>query len=50
MSRSQKIYEAVFNKASSKNIRLEELCTLLENLGFNTRVRGSHHIFYQAGC
>jgi predicted RNA binding protein YcfA (HicA-like mRNA interferase family) len=30
-------------------IRFEELCHLLESLGFEKRVKGSHHIFRKSG-
>jgi predicted RNA binding protein YcfA (HicA-like mRNA interferase family) len=30
-------------------IRFEDLCNLLENLGFDQRVKGSHHIFRKNG-
>ena len=30
-------------------IRFEELCSLLERLGFEKRVKGSHHMFRRAG-
>ena len=31
------------------SIRFDELCSLLEHLGFDKRVRGSHHLFRKAG-
>ena len=30
-------------------MRFEDLCRLLEALGFEVRVRGSHHVFRRAG-
>ncbi len=30
-------------------IRFDDLCRLLADLGFDMRVRGSHHIFRKAG-
>jgi hypothetical protein len=30
-------------------IRFEDLCSLLERLGFEVRVKGSHHVFRLAG-
>jgi predicted RNA binding protein YcfA (HicA-like mRNA interferase family) len=30
-------------------IRFDELCHLLEGLGFEKRVRGSHHLFRKDG-
>jgi len=34
---------------SDAAIRFDELCTLLERLGFEKRVKGSHHLFRMAG-
>ena len=34
---------------SDANIRFAELLTLLRNLGFTERTRGSHHIFRREG-
>ncbi|MGB5960011.1 MAG: type II toxin-antitoxin system HicA family toxin [Coleofasciculaceae cyanobacterium] len=31
------------------NIPFEQLCQLLRSLGFNERIRGSHHIFSKEG-
>jgi predicted RNA binding protein YcfA (HicA-like mRNA interferase family) len=31
--------------ASDANVNFEELCQFLTRLGFNERIRGSHHIF-----
>lgn len=34
---------------SDASIRFDDLCTLLDALGFEERVRGSHHIFRKGG-
>lgn len=34
---------------SDAAFRFDELCSLLERLGFEKRVKGSHHIFRKAG-
>jgi predicted RNA binding protein YcfA (HicA-like mRNA interferase family) len=39
----------VLNGASDANIGFDELCGLLARLGFQCRVRGSHHIFFKSG-
>jgi len=31
------------------SIRFDDLCTVLERLGFEVRIRGSHHLFRKAG-
>ncbi|MEK7409552.1 MAG: type II toxin-antitoxin system HicA family toxin [Acidobacteriota bacterium] len=34
---------------SDAAIRFDDLCSLLESLGFDKRVKGSHHLFRKAG-
>ena len=48
MSRD-KVLERVLSRTSDANIRFDDLCHLLSSLGFEMRVRGSHHIFRRAG-
>ncbi|MDQ1351875.1 MAG: hypothetical protein QG657_2181 [Acidobacteriota bacterium] len=49
MSKYEKIILKVLRGASDKNIPFDELCSLLEYLGFQVRIRGSHHIYYKDG-
>jgi predicted RNA binding protein YcfA (HicA-like mRNA interferase family) len=44
-----KTLQRVLSGTSDASIRFDDLCTLLENLGFQKRVKGSHHIFRKAG-
>jgi predicted RNA binding protein YcfA (HicA-like mRNA interferase family) len=44
-----KVLERVLSRTSDANIRFDDLCHLLSGLGFEMRVRGSHHIFRKAG-
>jgi predicted RNA binding protein YcfA (HicA-like mRNA interferase family) len=44
-----KVLERVLSRTSDANIRFDDLCHLLSSLGFEMRVRGSHHIFRKAG-
>lgn len=39
----------VLHGASDANIRFSELCALMRDLGFQERIRGSHHIFIREG-
>jgi hypothetical protein len=48
MSRTNKILEVILHGASDANIRFTEVCQLIRRLGFNERIRGSHHIFTRA--
>jgi predicted RNA binding protein YcfA (HicA-like mRNA interferase family) len=40
---------SVTHVPGSDPIRFEDLCGLLESLGFQKRVKGSHHIFRRSG-
>ena len=45
----KKLLGSILSGRSDANIDFSELCTLLRSLGFQERVRGSHHIFYREG-
>jgi len=45
----KKTLEKVLRGTSDANIRFDDLRTLLAALGFEERVRGSHHIFTLEG-
>lgn len=49
MSKYDKLLFLVLRGTADANIAFEDLCSLLEKLGFEKRVRGSHHIFRRAG-
>jgi hypothetical protein len=49
MSKSSTTLGKVLSGTADSNIRFDDLCKLLEHLGFNSRVRGSHHIFTKEG-
>jgi hypothetical protein len=44
-----KTLEEVLRGTSDANIRFNELTSLLLNLGFRERIRGSHHLFFKDG-
>ena len=44
-----KTLERVLGRASDASIRFDDLCSLLESLGFEKRVKGGHHVFRRAG-
>lgn len=46
---SDQILRRVLSGTADASIRFEDLCHLLESLGFEKRVRGSHHIFRKNG-
>ncbi len=49
MSKFDKILEKVLRGASDANIDFQTLRQLLNELGFEERIRGSHHIFVKEG-
>ncbi len=46
---SDQVLRRVLSGTADAAIRFEDLCRLLESLGFEKRVKGSHHIFRKDG-
>ena len=44
-----KTIRRVLSGTSDASIRFDDLCSLLENLEFEKRVKGGHHMFRRAG-
>ena len=44
-----KTLRRLLSATSDATIRFDDLCSLLESLGFDKRARGSHHLFRKAG-
>jgi len=49
MSKHAKLLQRILLGIADANIPFDGLCHLLQRLGFQQRVRGSHHIFYRTG-
>ena len=49
MGKFDKLYEHILMRRGDNNVAFESLCTLLEKLGFDRRIRGDHHIFWMNG-
>lgn len=45
MGKFEKLLTKILQGKSDANIQFDKLCSLLKYLGFNERIRGSHHIF-----
>jgi hypothetical protein len=45
MGKYEKMLVQVLRGTSDASISFDGLCSLLRSLGFNERIRGSHHIF-----
>jgi hypothetical protein len=46
---AEKTLRRILSGTADAAIRFDELCLLLESLGFEKRVRGSHHLFRKNG-
>ena len=50
MSRIKKVLDKVLVGTSDANILFDDICKLLDHLGFEKRMKGtSHHIFFKTG-
>lgn len=49
MSQRQKFLQLLLNVQSVQNIDFQALCQLLQSLGLQQRIRGSHHLFGKTG-
>lgn len=49
MTQQDKLLAKILRGASDANISFDSLCQLLKSLGFEERIRGSHHIFSRSG-
>jgi len=49
MAKYEKLLHKILSGTSDANIQFDDLCNLLKNLGFEVRVRSSHHIFRKEG-
>jgi hypothetical protein len=46
---ADKTLRRVLSGTADAAIRFDDLCSLLESLGFDKRVSGSHHLFRKSG-
>jgi predicted RNA binding protein YcfA (HicA-like mRNA interferase family) len=49
MTKHEKFLKRFTDGQTDADIAFDELCALLERLGFQVRIRGSHHIFTKTG-
>ena len=49
MGKHQKIIQRILGGRSDNNLQFEELRSLLIRLGFEERIKGSHHVFRRVG-
>jgi predicted RNA binding protein YcfA (HicA-like mRNA interferase family) len=48
MTKTDKLIQKILQGRSDANISFQELRSLLKSLGFEERIRGSHHIYRRA--
>jgi hypothetical protein len=46
---ADKVLRRILSGTADAGIRFDDLCTVLRNLGFEERIRGSHHLFRKDG-
>ena len=49
MTKQRKVFLKILEANSDANITFNDICNLLQSLGFKQRIKGSHHIFYKEG-
>jgi hypothetical protein len=49
VSQQYKLLAKILSGTSDSNIPFPQMCQLLSRLGFEERIRGSHHIFSKEG-
>ena len=49
MGKYEKLLAEVLQGRSDASVEFDELCQLLRRLGFEERIRGSHHVFRRLG-
>lgn len=49
MSKYERLIQRILSGQSDANVGFNDICNLLQKLGFDMRVSGSHHIFRQPG-
>jgi hypothetical protein len=47
MGQFEKLLVKILCGIKDKDINFEELCKVLKKMGFEERIKGSHHIFYK---
>ncbi len=49
MSKYKKLLMRILSGTADSNISFSDLCEMMRRLGFDERIRGSHHIFTREG-
>ena len=49
MGQYEKLIQTILQGKSDANINFKQVCNLMIRLGFEQRIRGSHHLFRKSG-
>jgi hypothetical protein len=49
MSKHARLLGKILSGTADASVPFDGLCHLLQRLGFQVRIRGSHHIFFKSG-
>ena len=49
MNRHERLLQTILGGRSDANIRFADLRVLMQHLGFEERIRGSHHLYRKGG-
>ena len=49
MNRHERLLQTILGGRSDANIRFADLRALMQHLGFEERIRGSHHLYRRGG-
>jgi predicted RNA binding protein YcfA (HicA-like mRNA interferase family) len=49
MSKFEKLVAELLKGTSDKNFNFSDLIKILNQMGFESRTKGSHHLFYKSG-
>lgn len=49
MTRHERLRQTILGGRADANIRFDDLRALMQNLGFEERIRGSHHLYRREG-
>ena len=49
MNRHERLLQTILRGRSDANVRFADLSALMQHLGFEERIRGSHHLYRREG-
>ena len=49
MSKFEKLVAELLKGTSDRNFKFSDIIKILNQLGFDSRIKGSHHLFYKSG-